>query len=295
MGSFSETFSTIFDPADIHGVRGAAASKRAANAQIQGIREGNALQRDMFNAGAGLSEFQRGIGNQALNQLAGLYGMEGGYNPAGTVRFDANGQLFTTPAGAAPERSGAPDYSAFFESPDYRFALEQGEQGIARNQAARGNLFSGGAGKELSRFNQGLATQQFGNYTNNLARLAGIGANSTNQLGGQLQNTGNALATGLRDTGDARASGYLGGYQSQQQGFGNAVGIGATVASFFCDRRLKTNIKKIGERGGVPWYSFDYIWGESSEGPMADEVEAIRPDLVSVGPNGFKMVNLEAL
>jgi len=40
----------------------------------------------------------------------------------------------------------------------------------------------------------------------------------------------------------------------------------------FSDRRLKTNIKRIGTVKDYPWYSFDYIWGESSQGFMSDEI-----------------------
>jgi len=57
-------------------------------------------------------------------------------------------------------------------------------------------------------------------------------------------------------------------------------GAGGTITStqpvfktgIFSDRRLKTNIKRIGTVRDYPWYSFDYIWGESSEGFMSDEI-----------------------
>jgi len=57
-------------------------------------------------------------------------------------------------------------------------------------------------------------------------------------------------------------------------------GAGGTTTStqpvfrqgLFSDRRLKNNIKRIGTVKGYPWYSFDYIWGESSEGFMSDEI-----------------------
>lgn len=293
-GGFENT-NRLADPLDFTGAQAGRASRGAQDAQVAAIQEANDLQRDLFNAGAGLTEYQRGIGNQALNQLGSLYGLKGGYNPAGEIRFDANGNPIRTEAGEAPEGLGTPDYSSFLESPDYLFNRDQGELGLGRQQSARGNLFSGGAAREASRFNQGLATQQLGSYTNQLARLAGIGGTATGQLNNNLQNTGNNLSNGLLGIGDARASGYLNAYAGQQQGAGNALSAIGTIGSFFCDRRLKTNIKRIGERGGVPWYSFDYIWGEAGEGPMADEVERIRPDLVEVGPNGFKMVKLEAL
>jgi len=57
-------------------------------------------------------------------------------------------------------------------------------------------------------------------------------------------------------------------------------GAGGTTTStqpvfktgIFSDRRLKENIKLIGQVKGYPWYSFNYIWGESSEGFMSDEI-----------------------
>ena len=57
---------------------------------------------------------------------------------------------------------------------------------------------------------------------------------------------------------------------------GNAQFV-ATIASAFIfasDRRLKTNIRRIGIVNGYPWYEFDYIWGEHSQGVMSDEVPA---------------------
>ena len=57
-------------------------------------------------------------------------------------------------------------------------------------------------------------------------------------------------------------------------------GAGGTTTSqqpvfktgLFSDRRLKKNIEQIGEKKGFPWYQFDYIWGEKSEGFMSDEL-----------------------
>lgn len=43
-------------------------------------------------------------------------------------------------------------------------------------------------------------------------------------------------------------------------------------ASLFSDRRLKRNIRRIGTVKGYPWYAFNYVWGESAQGVMADEV-----------------------
>lgn len=60
---------------------------------------------------------------------------------------------------------------------------------------------------------------------------------------------------------------------------GTGLGMGAMY--MFSDRRLKMNIKPVAElSNGLTWYEFDYIWGEPSEGVMADEVEKLYPDAV---------------
>lgn len=209
------------------------ASRDATQAQLQGIRESNQLQRDMFNAQAGLTEWQRGIGNQALGALGGLYGFQGGFNPAGSVSFDEDGKLVTTPAtgGGMAGSMGRPDYSAFFNSPDFQFALEQGQRGLDANAAAGGNLFGGNRAREASRFNQGLATQQFGNFTNRLASLAGVGQTATNQLGNTLMNTGNQIGQGLQNMGNARGSGYINQANAQSNAVGNLFSLAGSAAS----------------------------------------------------------------
>ena len=216
------------------GANAADAANAAAQAQLTGIRESNDLQRDFFNAYAGLTDFQRGIGNQALSLYGGMFGLTPGYNPAGSVTFGEDGELVTTP-GVAPTGTSAagtmrPDYSAFFNSPDFQFALDQGKRGLDSTAAAGGNLFGGNRLREAARFNQGLATQQFGNFSNRLAQLANLGPSSTNQLGQTLQTTGNNISQGLQGMGDARASGYLGAYGSQQQGINNLLGLGGVFA-----------------------------------------------------------------
>lgn len=58
--------------------------------------------------------------------------------------------------------------------------------------------------------------------------------------------------------------------------------------AMMCDRRFKRNIKRVGEWKGYPIYEFEYLWGEKSVGPMADEVNQ---DAV-VNINGVDYVDL---
>lgn len=52
-------------------------------------------------------------------------------------------------------------YDNFVESPAFRRRMEEGQRIIERSSAGRGNLFSGRTGKELTRFGQDLASEEF--------------------------------------------------------------------------------------------------------------------------------------
>lgn len=67
--------------------------------------------------------------------------------------------------------------------------------------------------------------------------------------------------------------------------------IGASALPYFSDRRLKSNIVRIGtHRLGIGVYEYD-IFGKRDIGVMADEVLAVMPSAVSVHPSGFMQVD----
>lgn len=69
------------------------------------------------------------------------------------------------------------------------------------------------------------------------------------------------------------------------------LGTAASLIGAFSDRRLKKNIQRIGTVKGYPWYSFEYVWGESSQGVMSDEV----PEKYVTRINGYDAVDYGAL
>jgi hypothetical protein len=82
-----------------------------------------------------------------------------------------------------------------------------------------------------------------------------------------------------------------------QQFTNNMLGFGGIAATMYSDRRLKTNIVKVGEICGYNFYSFD--WNSianklgligSTCGCMADEVYGKVPDAVFLKDN-LMMVN----
>ena len=145
------------------------------------------------------------------------------YEAVGQPYYDAGtnalGQLDAVNSG---------DYSGFNSSPDYLFAQQQGLQGLDRSAAARGGLYSGGADADRMTFASGLASQNLGNYRNNLMSLANMGQNQSQYMGQLGQNFGNQFgqAMGIKGQADAQRASATAGAQA---GYGNALASAAST------------------------------------------------------------------
>jgi hypothetical protein len=104
----------------------------------------------------------------------------------------------------------------FEADPGFQFRVEQGERGINRFLASRGLTTSGRAGKELTRFNQGEATQEFdrafnrfqttqGNRFNRLLALSNVGQSATNLLVAERSTATGRNVAGILGSGQNRA------------------------------------------------------------------------------------------
>lgn len=135
------------------------------------------------------------------------------------------------------QRLNSGDMSAFTQSPDYQFAYDQGMQALDRSAASRGNLFSGGQQADLMQFGQGLATQNYNNYYNRLAELAGIGQTAATNLGSFGQNTANSLAGLYQNMGNNRATSYA----NNANIWGNTLnGIAGSVGDWYGSRQAQS-------------------------------------------------------
>lgn len=126
-------------------------------------------------------------------------------------------------AGAIPllQQLAGGDYSAFENSPDYKYALSSGLDSIDHRAAARGGLFGGGNTRDAMTFASGLASQNLNNYRGSLFNQAQMGqgaAAQTGQFGANAANNiGNAKAGYYQQVGQNNAdfatgtAGALGG------------------------------------------------------------------------------------
>jgi len=116
------------------------------------------------------------------------------------------------------------DTSKLLQLPGIEFLREQGEQGLGRAQAARGNFLSGAAIKEALRFNQGLASTNIAQATNPLFAISQLGQSSAAFTSKAALQTGQGVAQTDVFAGQARAN--------QATNIGSSVNTGLNNALF---------------------------------------------------------------
>lgn len=178
----------------------------AADAQTNAANQANQTTRDQ-NAQTRADNLPwMSRGNQAGDTMQTLIGVGG--NTTNNPEYGSLTKNFTN--------------ADFVADPGYQFRLDQGMRGINSSLAAKGGLLSGAAVKAATDYNQGFASNEFGNaynrFVNNqnnvynkLAGVAGTGQ-TANSLVGQL---GSSAASNISNNqvgiGNARASGYIAG------------------------------------------------------------------------------------
>lgn len=232
----------------ISGGIGALGSIFGGNAAADGSRAAADVQRYMYDTTREDYAPYRSVGVSALNQLAALYGL-GGQNSAEMQRLEqilaampervqtgfdnvlvgmdgSRADVYeqrpiyqdNTDARArlqaqidalrnAPTTDPAARFDAFRDSPDYQFAFDEGLRSVRNGM---GGDLGGNELAALTRYGQGMASQQLNNYTNRLASIAGIGQTATQSLGGLGAGFAANQGAALQNAGNARASSYLG-------------------------------------------------------------------------------------
>ncbi len=117
----------------------------------------------------------------------------------------------------------APDLTAFTASPGYDFRYNEGLRAIDRGAAARGLLHSGAGVKAEQRFGEGLAANEFGDWWNRLAGVAGVGQQAVSGTAAAGQNAANNITNAYTQQGNARASSYANTGSAINSGINNAL------------------------------------------------------------------------
>jgi len=235
----------------------------------QGIAEGSqAYSRAMDDYNRGVNDFNLGADRDALGQMQGLYGIEADQRGRATneigQQFD-----FSNQARDRGLRDIEAQYGLDANTRDRAVNELVQQRQIPLNELAA--MLSGSQVQGPSFINTPQQTMQAGDIQ---------GATYANYQGAQnaynqQQQAKSSAKGGLADIAGAGLQAY-----------------GTYKAS---DRRLKTNIRKIGKlANGLFVYLFNYIWNEQEQmGVMSDEVREIMPHAVIVHPSGYDLVNYE--
>ena len=167
----------------VSSVMSSKASDKAADAQVESSQAANDTQLTMFREGNELTAPWRKAGKRALAKL--------------------EKKVYAGPG-------------KFTKSPGYQFRLDEANKAIERSAAARGGLVSGRTGKELTRYSQNYATNDYDNFLNRyyqsltpLQSLAGVGQTTASNQAAQGNQVASNVANNQMEAGNARASGYI--------------------------------------------------------------------------------------
>jgi len=164
-------------------------ANRAAKEQSKAMDRATAAEERMFNRQVELQEPFRQVGVNALPDLVAA----SQYDPFTIDKFQAD--------------------------PGYGFRLKEGLRALENSAAARGGLLSGNAMRGITRYGQGLASEEFdkafnryqagfASRLNPLQALAGVGQTSANTLSNAAGQYGQSLAQGEIARGNIKASSY---------------------------------------------------------------------------------------
>lgn len=182
---------------------------------------------------------------QTQDAQGGVFSGTGSLNtPFGTAQYNADD---------APKIG---DFSTadFQADPGYAFRVSEGEKALNRRLGASGGLYSGAALKDAMRFNQGEASQEFGNAFNRfqvnrsnklndygqafnrfqtsrsnilnpLQSLMGAAQTATGQQSNAAANFGQQIGSNILGAGNARAAGQVGSANA----INGAIGQGTSM------------------------------------------------------------------
>jgi hypothetical protein len=309
----------------VAGNQAAGATGDAANSsnatQLQMFNQSNALNAPWRQAGTGALNLLGGfLGVQNPNPAPVISADNSvepvGGRPVGLGIGALGGRGRNGPSGVnqqpGPEFAPVSANDAFrtyLNSTGYQFQVDQGQNALTRTLAGGPGLGSGRALMAAQDYGRNAA-QAYGiqPYLSQLQSLAGIGQSSSAQSGQNAIATGQGIANNTMNAGNARAGAYLNTGNALNNAISQGAGMygagmfggGGGVTNFgyspggsiISDRRLKREVEIVGTHKGLNIYAYKYLWDDKQcYGYMADEVELVAPEAVSVDALGFKRVD----
>lgn len=196
------------------------AAKDAAETQANAAGHAADLQMQQYDQNVERMKPYTEVGTQALTPLKNFLGIGDATDPA------TYGQLTKsfTPA----------DFMANVD-PGYQWRKDQGQQALQNSQAATSGVLSGAALKDLLKYNQDMASTEYGNAFNRyqtqqgnifarLANLATLGQNAAAGVGAQGTQAAAQAGQAMMSGAQASAAGTVGAANAWSNALSNTAG-----------------------------------------------------------------------
>lgn len=222
-----------------------------ANQQIASWLQQHGVPASVIQGPNGPSDHKLFINGQAWSDIS-----SNNYQP-GTYRIDPYQQVAYNPAmGAIDPKTGMPanpnwsggagplglpgssPLQTLENIPGFQFTEQQGQKAIENSAFAHGTGLTGGTEKALDMFGQGVASQYYQDYVNNLLNASGLG-----------QRAGTVAGDYTTQAGNAQAAGTVGSANAQNAMVGN---LGNIAQQWWASRNpnLNTPLNPTGTVGG---------------------------------------------
>lgn len=158
-----------------------------------------------------------GAANQGFDYLKGNENV----TQAQTMGSQASGLLSGLLGLGGDQAAGEAAFGQYRDSTGYQFRVDEGMRGIEGSRAARGILNSGATAKSLNEYSQGMASQEFSNYLEQLGATQATGLQSAYQVGSAGGTAGANAMSAIQQ-----------GNQDKQSGLGGLIGGITSIFGF---------------------------------------------------------------
>lgn len=181
---------------------------RSQQFTVKGMNRSNALLRQGMDIAAGETRGGYGQGIDTLNQR---YGQGAGEMQKGVGAWQdylsqANKGygMYQNALGLGGPEGRASAQAAFQAGPGYQYSQDQAASQAQRAGNRTGQTYGGNTTAAIARQSQGLANQEWGNWTNQLSGFQGAAQAGTQGYSGQLNQLGNLYANQGKDVSQAQ-------------------------------------------------------------------------------------------
>jgi hypothetical protein len=231
--------------------------------------------------------------NSALDRVTNAYSQPYDYSSVGDIQKQAEGAITSRLDPMWTQRQGALENQLLNQgitrgSEAWSNAMRDFDSG--RNDAYQQAIL---AGINTMPQTQALAMGLRNQPLNELNAIRS-GSQVTNPTFGNTPQQATTGGADLLTAAQAAYGGNLNAYNAnvgQQNATQNSLMQGALMAALYMsDRRLKSDIRPLGNDGRHNWYEYT-IFGRREIGVLAQEVFHVKPEAVFVHPSGYLMVN----